>query len=566
MRITPCALKRYLKILLLLAVVALIAEGFGMFRRLQEHRLVVSAQTFFTHGDFRSASLSALEVLNLDPGSVPACELLERVAGNDRSPSAILWAEKLVEIEPGKAGRLLELARTAIRFGEVSVAEQALARVNERDRNTVAFHQTAGSVAIVSKQYSVADGHFQQALRIEPKNEELLADLATLRIGFGNPVEIADARAILDNLRKNSGVHREAVRALLADARRHGDSSRAMQLATELHSDSASTIDDQLLYLEELQHAKSPAFSAALAELQKNTCDKADSASAVMMWMNEHGLAGRSVEWSGTQPASITSQIPVSLALAEAYISLGDWVSLRKLVRQTDWGNLDFLRLAIYARVIDETASHVRVGTDFDMKWRRALGATHGDANAASMLARMVEQWGWKKEAAQAWWIAAYRSAAPRPALQSLYRLYSNEKDAAELYRVSRRIYEIYPDDPVAKNNVSSLALLLGQDLPEAHRLAEELFHKFPLQPEIVSTYAFSLYRQNRAKEAVAIMAKLPDMAFSNPSMAACYGVLLMSGGEPDKAGPFLKVAEQGKGQLFKEELALVEKARQPRQ
>lgn len=540
--------------------------GLGKYRQWQERRLLASAQAFLNKDDRRSAWLVAQQAYHGNRQSAGACAILSTIAERERSPSAILWMQRLLEIEPHRTGHLIRLALIACRFGQPAIADGALAQVDARDRNTSAFHQAAAAAALARQQYAEAEGHLEKAIALEPKNESLKISLATLRLVTGSPEEAAEARGVLDGFRKNSPFHLLAVRALLSDTRRRNDPVHSMQLAAELRDDPAATIDDRLLYLDELQRAKSPVFDAELRDLQNKVGPTAGATAAIMIWLNACGLADRSVAWVGTLPESLRSQMPVPLATAEAYTALGEWENLRKLVVNHDWGNLDFLRLAIHARVIDETSQHMRQETDFDLKWLRALGETRGNPNAASMLAKLVEGWGWKKEAEQAWWIVESQDVGQRPALEALYRLYSGEKNAPELYRVARRIYRIDPENPGAMNNVASLALLLGKDLPEAHRLAAGVYRMVPSQPVIVSTYAFSLHLQNRAKEAAGLMTKLPETALRDPSLAACYGVLLASAGEFEKAKPYLDLAEKNKDQLFKEETALVEQAlNQPR-
>ncbi|MEO6784843.1 MAG: hypothetical protein ABI318_01815, partial [Chthoniobacteraceae bacterium] len=190
--------------------------------------------------------------------------------------------------------------------------------------------------------------------------------------------------------------------------------------------------------------------------------------------------------------------------------------------------------------------------------WERATNATRGNPNALMMLGRLVNGWGWKQEAAEVWWLAARNAPGQRAALKALFEAYSAEKNTRELYRVARRVYELEPGNPVAKNNVASLALLLGEDEPEAHRLAAELYRLSPTQPVFASTYALSLYRQKRTGEAVEILGRLQPAALTDPAIAACYGFLLSENGEQEKARLFLEAADRQKERLLPEEAAMV--------
>ncbi len=530
--------------------------------------MMVVARAFLQKKDFRSAGLIAQQVAQKNPRNAAALEVLAEIAENVHSPAAILWGRKLVKLDPGNTGALLKLAAVASRFGETFVAEQALSEVPEKERDTLAFHQTAGNAAIAAKRYGEAEAHFQAALKLAPQEEReaLSLNLATLRLGMGRPDAVPEARATLEGLRKNPQFHQAAARALLVDARKNNEKDRALELALELKKSPDATLDDDLHYLEELKHNESPQFPEELKAVQAKAKGNAGAIYGVLSWMNAEGMAAQSVEWSLGFPEEIRSQIPVPLALAEAYTALGNWARLDDLVtvkKGGHWGDLEFLRLAIKTRVLEETSAR-KHGPEYKRTWESAIIATHGEINALSMLARLVEGWGWKAEAGQVWWIVANHNAGQRPALKALFRLGMEQKNTPELYRVARRIYQVEPSNPAAANNVAMFGLLLGRDLAEANRLAEENYRKYPTQPGMVSTYALSRYLQNQPREAVDLMAKLPEEVLRQPSFAVCYGAFLAADHQADKARPFLGTAVLQKDQLLPEEAALVEKALRP--
>lgn len=546
-------------LVLLLAV--LFAGGWLGIRKLhhrQEMRLVDTAAAFLARGDFRSASLTAQQALGINPSSIEACGLMVNITEMLHSPEAVLWRQKLAGLKPGDVASLLALATTATKFGETFIAGEALARIAEQHRNTVVFFRAKAEWAVATRQYPLAEQCFERALELDPKNESIQLNLATLRILSNDPEVAAGARAALEKLRANPALNQAALRALLTDARLRKDLKRSKELAEELNQGAKVSLEDRLLYLEELQHADDPAFEEALRVLRSKVGDAPGAILVLMTWMNGHGLASETVAWGKALAPGLRSEMPVPLGLAEAYVILGEWETLRPFVAKGNWGALDFLRLAIYARALDELSEHRR-GPDFKDRWERAIIVTHGDINAQSMLARLVMGWGWKEEAAQVWWLIARHDVGQRPALQALYRIYSETKNTPQLYRVARRIYQVEPGNPVAKNNVAMLALLLRQDLSEAHRLAGENYRQHSTTPATVSTWAFSLHLRGRDAEAIRLLSDLPDAELHQPSMAACYGVVLANSGDREKAGFFLKLALGNKDQLFPEEVALVQ-------
>ena len=555
----PALWRRKSAIFAALAILCGIAVLIGrpVFKRWQQDRLIAGALDFLKKRDLRSAYVMANRTFQNDPRSIAACRIAAQVAEADHSPATIFWRQRIVDILPGEPGPLVDLAVSATGFGETFIAENALVQIAPEKRGTVAYLQAAASLAIAQKQYPAALQHFENALKLEPQSRELQLGLATLRIGVADGAAADDARGVLTRLRSEPQFAQAAIRALLTDARRRNDSPGALKLAKELRHGTGASLADNLRYLDELQHAGDAGFDAELQALKTGAGKNGDLIYIVASWMTSHEQAAKTAEWIATFPAEVRSLLPVQLATSEAFAVLGDWKRLRDLLVNGDWGDIEFLRFAMLAKVVDETAAHAR-RAEFQTYWERAKSLTNGNPNALSMLARLVNGWGWKTEAAQVWWLVAAKDAGQRPALKALFQIHSETKNTRELYRVARRVLDVEPANPIAKNNVASLALLLGEDEAEAHRLAAENFKLSPAQPVIATTYAMSLHRQKRTAEAVEILSHLPPTALDDPSIAACYGFLLAENGEQEKARPFLEAADRQKDRLFPEEAALV--------
>lgn len=534
--------------------------GWMLFTRWQQRDLIGKAGEFLRKGDLRSSYLAASRVFQKDPHNLAACRIAAQIAEIERSPGAILWRQKIADLQPGADAPLIELAVTATSFNETFIAASALAQVAEARRKTPAFRQAATALAIAESRHADAEALLHESLKLDPQNEGLQLSLAIVHLTMERSRDVAVAKATLERLAKKPPFRQEAMRALLAEARKSGDSDRALGLATELRTGPEAKLGDDLRYLDELDHAKRPEFSAELEKIRAGSGMRPEVIYAVVTWMNAHGLAARSIQWCETLPANIRSQLPVPLGEAEARAALADWKQLREIVREADWGDLEFLRLAIHARVIFETDGQRR-RTEFRTMWDSAKNTTRGSPNALMMLGRLVKGWGWKDEAAEVWWLASRQSAGNRVALKALFATYTAERNTRELYRVARRVFEMEPANLIAKNNVAALALLLGEDMDEAHRLAAELYQQTPAQSVIASTYALSLCKQKRAAEAVAVLKKLPPAALADPSIAAGYGLALKGAGDAAAALPFLEIADRAKTQLFPEEAAMVSDA-----
>jgi tetratricopeptide (TPR) repeat protein len=546
-----------------LVLAALLALAWALrppFRQWQQRRLLVSAEAFLARGDLRSASLASRQILRVAPANRRALEMMARIAQAVGSPEAILWQQRLVETSPGELQPALDLARMAIGFGEIYLADKALSEIPQSQRDSAQFHSTAAALAVEAGRLAEAEEHLSRAINREPSSLALQMNLATIRLKSPDPAKIAAARETLTRLGGTPELRPTALRALLADARREGDAPRALQLARDLTREPAATPGDRLLLLEELQHSKSPDFPDELRLVQQASVTPA-AAGTLLAWMNARGLAADAVAWAKVLPESTSARMPVPLLVAEALTFTKDWNALRAHLMKTEWGDLEFLRKAFHARQQYETQGQRRTG-EFKPRWERALVDTAGNPASLAMLARLVQGWGWQDEAAQAWWLLAARNAGQRTALKALYRIHAEAKNTRELHRVALRILEVEPDNPIAKNNAASLSLLLDLDLDRAHQLADEVLESNPNVPAFVATKAFSLLKRQRAQEAAALLGKLPESAFTNPSTAACRGLVLAAVGENEKARPFLERAMKSDA-LFPEERNLVEQALQ---
>ena len=115
------------------------------------------------------------------------------------------------------------------------------------------------------------------------------------------------------------------------------------------------------------------------------------------------------------------------------------------------------------------------------------------------------------------------------------------------------------PDNIEFKNNLAFTALLLDAQEVHPNALAEEVYSQAPQNPTYASTYAFSLYRQQKYTEALRVMQKLDAKKLEDPSIAGYYGLILKANGDDAKAKTYLNLALKSK--LLPEEENLFQRA-----
>src|SRR4029077_9439408 len=212
----------YLKLILggFAAVVLLIAViwgGHGAYVRWQERRLVRRAAFAIEHGDTRTASLAARNVLDLKPSSAPATRIMAQLTEQVGDRVALDWRRKFVELEPRSTDDALAWARCALRFNNLPMAEQALSGINKAGQQTAAYHAVAALLAQARHETEKAESEWTEAVRLAPNDKAYQLQLAVLLAHAPNSDRHARGEAMLKSLRDDPKQRAPATRALISE-------------------------------------------------------------------------------------------------------------------------------------------------------------------------------------------------------------------------------------------------------------------------------------------------------------------------------------------------------------
>jgi cytochrome c-type biogenesis protein CcmH/NrfG len=546
--------KRAARRLALLVVVAAIAfGGYYGYNAVRKRQLSQQAGNFFAHKDYQNAALAARQLLQLDPKNVAACRILAETADLADQRDALSWREQVAALEPGAATNQIPLARAAVRFGELDLARKTLDAIDAPDRANVEYHQLAGDLAIAEKKTDLAEKEFVAALRFEPDNHKLRLSLAVVQIASSDSATQEKARAELAHLAEESTLRLEALRALTSDALANKSVATAEKWAAQLRSEKGATFADVLLYVE--ANNKTESGSLALHDAEKDAAHSPRVAAALINWMNRHEMARTALDWALGLPKDILNAQPVPLAVAQAYGALQDWNGMQAWVDGKNWGNDEFLRLAVVSRGLHHLAPGDGASMQSQTAWTAALKATNNRPERLTAIAQLAEEWNYPDQAADALWLVANGNDQAKEALVGLQRLYKTTQNSLGLLRVAKRAFELNPADLVAANNCASLGLLLTGD-SAARRLATKLHSENPTNAACSSTYAFALFTEGRPNDALREMERLKDAPLHHPTIAAYYFVMLVESGKMERAHSYLSAAN--KAQLLPEEQQLL--------
>lgn len=543
-----------------LAVILLVSfVGFGGYRGYggwRRHHLARQAEDFFAHKDYQSAVLVARHVLQLDPKNVAACRIMAETAELAGKTEAVSWWQQIVMLEPSVAENRIALATTALRFSQLELARRTLETVDSAGRASVKYHQLAGTLAITNKNADLAETEFSAAVELDPNNQQLALNLATIRLASSDPVTREKARTEMARLATQPDLRLEALRALTSEALGIKSLGLAQKWAAQLRGEKGATFSDLLLYLEANNQA--PDRDYALGDAKVNAAHSPATAAALIAWMNRHEMAQAARAWALGLPQEILNASRVSLAVAEGYSFLQDWNGLQAWLDGKNWADEEFLRLAVVSHALHRLTPGDRASMESQTAWAAALKATQNRPERLAAIAQLAEGWDYAEEAADAWWLIANGNENAKEALTALQRLYKAKQNSHGLLRVAKRALELNPGDLVAANNCASLGLLLTGD-NAARRLAVKLHAENPANAAFSSTYAFALFTEGKTTEALRQMETLKEAQLRHPAIAAYYFVMLVENGKMERAHAFLSAANRA--QLLPEEQQLLTNA-----
>lgn len=501
------------------------------------------------------AAFSARKVLSFNPQHEGALALMARIAGASNSAEAMDWLYRLVAVAPSASNQLM-LVRAGMRFEPPPYpsATHALESLEEKDKKSLDYFVTAA-------QYNSSLGHideaarlYLEALKLSPTNSGIRLGLATMQVLSSNPTAASQAETLLKQYADDTPAGLAACRSLVAVYLSRKNFPLAKAYAARVIAKSQE-IPDRHMYLDVLQAAGDPEFTAVLAAEQGRMNARPDQVSIMALWMNSHRLSAEAMAWIKQLPAPMQQNRLVVFAYADCLEALKDWPGLIVLLRSQNWSEQEHYRRALLIRTLRQAGKTAEA----DAEWRALLAWGSVRPRDLHGAARNFEIWKWADEADACYWVLLEQNPDDPRAFGRLALHLTNRQDTRGLLRLFAVQLKAHPDSIVAKNNVAMYSLLLKTNLADAHRLAAELFQAQPKNPIIISTYAFSLYVQGQPKEALKTFETIPVWQIKDPGLMAYYGIFLTACAQAQKGQDYLDKASRGN--LLPEEQELVRRA-----
>lgn len=541
--------------------IVLLLLGFTGYRGYQvwkESHLLSLATIFAERADSRNELLCLQQVLRVNPRNLEACRRMAALAEAQRSPDALVWRERVVDLAPDSVQDRLALAQTALLMRDFNVATNALAAVSSAGQNTFAYQNLAGAVATALNDTEAAEKFFAEASRLEPENPMPLLSLSVLRLRGSNALDMASARIDLQRISQNStnsSLRIQAKRELLVDALKFKEMTGAVVLAADLAKEPDASFSDKLLRLDVLRESKSPDYGSALAGYQSEAVTNDAKVSEMASWLLVRSKPEIALKWLQSLPAEAQTNQNTRFMFAQCQAFAQNWTGLQSQIGEQDWASYDYLRHAILALALRQQKLN---GTSA-AEWALAVRQAGYDKSKLIGLFELAYKWNWKEEAEQILWTIVERYPEEKWAYDTLQHdltVGGRTRSLLQLFTIQSKRK---PDDLDAKNNLAMAALLLDAQELKPYDLAQTVYEASSQNPAYASTYALALYLQQKYADALKVMQHLTPEQLSSPANAGYYGLTLKATGDTAKAKSYLALAL--KSNLMPEERKLFEQA-----
>ena len=532
--------------------------GFRGYRVWKQGHLMTMAKAFSAKSDINNEVICLRQVLLLNPRNLDACRMMAGLTEAVRSPAALIWRQRILELVPNSVDDRLALAKTGILFRDFATATNALAGLEGTEQNNADYQNLAGVVAITLGQAAAADRHFSEAARLEPANPAPRLNLAVVRLHGSNALDLAEARIELKRISltaTNASLRSQATRELIGDAMRSQDNATALTLCQELTKPTNAAFSDKLLQLGVLKESRNPAYQDSLMQCQREAGAEAAKLAEMAGWLLKNATPTATLTWLHSLPGVTQTNQPAAVLISQCQILMQDWNGLQAALAKQDWSELEYLRHAFLARALRGQ----KLEGAATAEWEVATKFASGQKGTQIALFQLAAQWGWIDEAEEILWAIVNRYPDEPWASQSLQRaLYLGGRTRSLMQLFALQLNRT-PNDMDIKNNLALTAMLLNAQELNPYQLARAVYDQNPLNPSFASTYAFSLYLQKQYGQALKVMQKLTPQQLNTPSVAGYYGLILKATGDNNKAKAYFSWA--AKGQLLPEEKKLFDQA-----
>jgi len=517
-------------------------HGWPAYKNWRGEKLARMAQKFMDEGDYDNALLTARQALRDNQRSLVHWKLATEAARAKQSPEAIYYQQNVARLDKTLASRI-ELIRVALQHGVTRSALDAIENAEAAAANSAEFHELAARTYLGVGRTVKAKMHLYSLIDLQPDNHAARLDLAELELTEDSAGKNPELRTRIEALSRVPELRERALSLLLRDAINANSSARALDYARRLRESADLSGEQKVLVLSGLAHGDEAEAEKYRRALEREFEDDPASAVALADYFRKEGPPIEARKWFDSLPRETRQQPAVQEAIAAAFLEWGEWARLDQAVASGPWAEREFMRQAFIAYSARKTARFADAGN----AWRLAVIQAGDSPRKISELLTLVARWGWQSEQYDLVWKLFALMPRNESISRQLIAWEHHQGRTANLNRIYARLAEFAPDDRMVRNNFAYTSMLLDANLSKAYEYARENFRAEPENPFFVTTQALALYKQDKPKEALALLETLRPAALAEPERAMYRALFRAKSGDAGGAADILSGFRPGK-------------------
>ncbi|MGC4071998.1 MAG: hypothetical protein QM760_05685 [Nibricoccus sp.] len=548
--------------LLGLSIVCYVYFGKPAYKNWREKRANNIAREHLSQGDYPAALAAVRKAIQYNTSNVDAWKLAVEITEKQNSPQVFVYQQGLAGVQPTLENKL-KFIRIAVKFGAYPQALEAINKMGPEAAQSVEFYELASQVSQVMRNQTKAKYYLMSLVKLQPDNNKARLDLAQIRLTDGFEDNKPSIRAEIRSLANDPALRVRALTLLLSDTIQAKTDGEALEIANQLSLLPDLPAPTQLMIAEAYRQAAPKRLPPYLETLKTAYAEKPDSIGLLVIYMVSHEMNAEARVWLESLSPKIRENESVQLVYAASILSLNDFAGLQTYLNSVKWTENEYMRQALLAYAArkrgDERA--------FSEAWKLAVIEVGSNTRRLQTLLSRTITWNWPEQRIELLWKKFSLDPSDKTARQQLGGWERSKKNTAALNRLFGRINENDPNDRESKSNYTYTSLLLGTSLDRAHTDARENYQADPKNPYFTTTYALSLYKQNKPQEALQVLETLGIGSLASPERTLLHGVLLIANGRIDegveqtthlKLDQFLPEEKR----LYQDALVIVEKSR----
>ncbi len=483
-----------------------------------------------------------------EPNAIRVMAKLQTLAG--QADAMQFWQLLLAGGHATTADRR-DYVELAIRMGSLNQAHQELLGLLTQDPDQPANLWLLSHLCLAQGDLPAAARFASAARDRAPTNQQYQLLAATLSFDSSDRELQSRARQTVWNLARETNTFGLQAIELLG-RRRDLTREEAREIIGLLEKHPLRTTLDRLLALA-LQIQLQPAQRAQLldgvaADFKKQP---AEDLHQVAVWLNQQGEFNRTLSLVPLEEAR--KRVDLLVVHLDALAALDRWKDIEDILSGKAVPlppvHLEAFKARCALKLNNPAAAAAA--------WRHALSAAESSPEELWWLADYAAKNGELEQARRAYraWIGRVRD--PRPGYKALADLVERTGSTAELRGLLREMLKRWPTDAALRNDCAYLNLLLGDELEEARRTAEELVAQTPGSLPHRTTLALAWYRLKDPARALQVyQGRDYDWSLALPGNRAVYAAVLAANGKGPEARQLAQSLPPDR--LRKEELALI--------